>query len=67
MESTLISFVHQLGTLEFWEALLEGFGDSGWAKSQVLDESHDAETVFCGNSVYTAEIFVNILAQEWIL
>ena len=35
--------------------------DSGCAKSQVLDESHDAETVFCGNSVYTTEIFVNIL------
>ena len=29
MESTLISFVHQLGTLEFWEALLEGFGGLG--------------------------------------
>ena len=27
MESTLISFVHQLGTLEFWQTLLDGFGD----------------------------------------
>ena len=26
MESTLISFVHQLGTLEFWQTLLESFG-----------------------------------------
>lgn len=29
MESTLISFVHQLGTLEFWQTLLESFGDLG--------------------------------------
>ena len=29
MESTLISFVHQLGTLEFWRTLLDGFGDLG--------------------------------------
>lgn len=29
MESTLISFVHQLGTLEFWQNLLEGFGNLG--------------------------------------
>lgn len=29
MESTLISFVHQLGTLEFWQILLDGFGDLG--------------------------------------
>ena len=29
MESTLISFVHQLGTLEFWQTLLDGFGDLG--------------------------------------
>lgn len=29
MESTLISFVHQLGTLEFWQILLESFGDLG--------------------------------------
>ena len=26
MESTLISFVHQLGTLEFWQTLLESLG-----------------------------------------
>ena len=26
MESTLISFVHQLGTLEFWQTLLDSFG-----------------------------------------
>ena len=29
MESNLISFVHQLGTLEFWQTLLESFGDLG--------------------------------------
>ena len=29
MESTLISFVHQLGKLEFWQTLLESFGDLG--------------------------------------
>lgn len=29
MESTLIGFVHQLGTLEFWQTLLDGFGDLG--------------------------------------
>ena len=29
MEGTLISFVHQLGTLEFWQTLLDGFGDLG--------------------------------------
>lgn len=29
MESTLISFVHQLGTLEFWQILLDSFGDLG--------------------------------------
>lgn len=29
MESTLISFAHQLGTLEFWQTLLESFGDLG--------------------------------------
>ena len=29
MESTLISFVHQLGTLDFWKTLLDGFGDLG--------------------------------------
>ena len=29
MESTLISFVHQLGTLEFWLTLLDCFGDLG--------------------------------------
>ena len=29
MESTMISFVHQLGTLEFWQTLLESFGDLG--------------------------------------
>ena len=29
MENTLISLVHQLGTLEFWQALLDGFGDLG--------------------------------------
>ena len=29
MESTLISFVHQLGTLEFWPTLLDSFGDLG--------------------------------------
>ena len=29
MESTLISFVHQLGTLEFWQTVLESFGDLG--------------------------------------
>ena len=29
MESTLISFVHQLGTLEFWQTLLDSFGDLG--------------------------------------
>ena len=29
MESTLISFVHQLGTLEFWQTLLDRFGDLG--------------------------------------
>lgn len=29
MESTLINFVHQLGTLEFWQTLLDSFGDLG--------------------------------------
>ena len=29
MESTLISFAHQLGTLEFWQTLLDSFGDLG--------------------------------------
>lgn len=29
MESTLISFMHQLGTLEFWQTLLDSFGDLG--------------------------------------
>lgn len=29
MESTLMSFVHQLGTLEFWQTLLDSFGDLG--------------------------------------
>ena len=29
MESTLISFVHQLGTLDFWQTLLDSFGDLG--------------------------------------
>lgn len=29
MESTLISFVHQLGMLEFWQTLLDSFGDLG--------------------------------------
>lgn len=29
MESTLISFVYQLGTLEFWQTLLDSFGDLG--------------------------------------
>lgn len=29
MESTLISFEHQLGTLEFWQTLLDSFGDLG--------------------------------------
>ena len=29
MESTLISFVHQLGTLEFWQTLLDSFGGLG--------------------------------------
>ena len=29
MESTLISFVHQLGTLEFWQTVLDSFGDLG--------------------------------------
>lgn len=29
MESTLISFVHQLGTLEFWQTLLDSFGNLG--------------------------------------
>lgn len=29
MESTLISFVHQLATLEFWQTLLDSFGDLG--------------------------------------
>ena len=29
MESALISFVHQLGTLEFWQTLLDSFGDIG--------------------------------------
>ena len=29
MESTLISFVHPLGTLEFWQTLLDSFGDLG--------------------------------------
>ena len=24
-----MEFLHQLGTLEFWETLLEGFGDLG--------------------------------------
>ena len=26
MEMTMIGWLHQLGTLEFWKALLEGFG-----------------------------------------
>lgn len=29
MEMTMIGWLHQLGTLEFWEALLEGFGGLG--------------------------------------
>lgn len=29
METTLIDGLHQLGTLEFWEALLEGFEGLG--------------------------------------
>ena len=29
MEMTMIGWLHQLGTLEFWEALLESFGDLG--------------------------------------
>lgn len=29
MESTLMGFVHQLGTLEFWQTLLDGFGNLG--------------------------------------
>lgn len=29
MENTIVGWVHQLGTLEFWEALLERFGDLG--------------------------------------
>ena len=29
MEMTMIGWLHQLGTLEFWKALLEGFGDLG--------------------------------------
>ena len=29
MESTLMSFAHQLGTLEFWQTLLDSFGDLG--------------------------------------
>ena len=29
METTLIDWLHQLGTLEFWEALLEGFEGLG--------------------------------------
>lgn len=29
MESTMMSFVHQLGTLEFWQTLLDSFGDLG--------------------------------------
>ena len=39
MEMTMIGWLHQLGTLEFWEALLEGFGDSGWAKIEVVRSS----------------------------
>ncbi len=29
MEMTMIGWLHQLGTLEFWKALLEGFGGLG--------------------------------------
>ena len=29
MNHTIIAWLHQLGTLEFWEALLEGFGNLG--------------------------------------
>ena len=29
METAIVGWVHQLGTLEFWEALLERFGDLG--------------------------------------
>ena len=29
METMLIDWLHQLGTLEFWEALLEGFEGLG--------------------------------------
>ena len=29
MEMTMIGWLHQLGTLEFWEALLESFGGLG--------------------------------------
>ena len=29
MENTIVGWVHQLGTLEFWETLLESFGDLG--------------------------------------
>lgn len=29
MEMTMIGWLRQLGTLEFWEALLEGFGGLG--------------------------------------
>lgn len=29
MENAIVGWVHQLGTLEFWETLLESFGDLG--------------------------------------
>lgn len=29
MENTIAAWLHQLGTLEFWEALLDSFGDLG--------------------------------------
>ena len=29
MDHTIMAWLHQLGTLEFWEALLEGFGNLG--------------------------------------
>ncbi len=29
MENTIVGWVHQLGTLEFWKTLLESFGDLG--------------------------------------
>ena len=45
MEMTMIGWLHQLGTLEFWEALLEGFGDSGWAKIEVVRKAVSEEPV----------------------